>query len=284
MSTLISCRCVRDSTEPQRFFRGSVTSFVLILTTAVLGFAAEDQRADIDGCADLTDWVFRAGLQTLVRSPNRICSLEVAAITSTPVVHTARHAEIPGNGDFRAAGVTAIEVDARTTRSEPAGCGLPFTIVLRSNAGTPNDPADDDFAYLWDDYSGLLIAPCSAEGWLQFRFEIPSEDTASLPTGWTGGHAANPMTFRPGVNWNDVITNVDRIELWWGAPPIEDPPRAWVVAVDGIVIEADIQPRDSTNNPTAGASVDRRKPLAENTLDHGPIVPLPHMLQIEYGH
>ncbi len=274
MNTLISIRSVRDSTEPQRFFLWPVISFVLILTAAVVGFAAEDQRADIDGCAELTDWGFRAGLQTMVRSPDRICSLEVAAITSTPVVRTAGHTEMPGNGDFRAAGVTAIEVDARTTRSEPAGCGLPFTIVLRSNAGTPNDPADDNFAYLWDDYSGLLIAPCSAEGWLKFRFEIPSEDTASLPNGWTGGHAADPMTFRPGVNWNDVITSVDRIELWWGAPPIDDPPRAWVVAVDNIVIKTENQ-RSNTKPPPTNISMDQHQYPKEFSLGHGPSSPPP---------
>ena len=270
VNTLISCRSGRDLTEPQRFSRGPVfSSFVLILTAAVLGFATEDRRAQTDACADLTDWVFRAGLQTLVRSPDRICSLEVAAITTTPIVQTKPSTDLPGSGDFRAAGVTAVEVDARTSRSEPAGCGLPFTLVLRSNAGTPNDPADDDFAYLWDDYSGLLIAPCSAEGWLKFRFEIPSKDTASLPTGWTGGHAANPMTFRPGVNWNDVITSVDRIELWWGAPPIEDPPRAWVVAVDEIEFWLDFD----SPSPDRSAIVDRLTDGSmEPPLDQGPVV------------
>lgn len=161
--------------------------------------------------------------------------------TDAPVASVRLDDLLPGSSDPRLAGVVAIELDAMTGRSEPGGCGLPLTLLLRATGDDPDDPSDDDFAYLWDGYKGLLIAPCAGEGWLRFRFEIPSGDRVPLPAGWTGGHHADPMEFRPGIDWNDLMTRVDRIELWWGAPALEAPPRVWVVAVDAIEIEVAVR-------------------------------------------
>ena len=219
----------------------SLVVAVLVVAMLALNLAAGEK----DPCDVTAGWVFESGLQTLETTEDRVCSISVAVVTPTPVFHTNPSVELPGGGDFRAARVTAIEVEAMTARSEPGGCGLPLTLVLRSNGGKVTDSSDDNYAYLWDDYEGLLIAPCAGEGWLRFRFEIPSDVVSALPAGWTGGHQADPLAFRSGVDWSDVITNVDRIELWWGAPSLESPPRTWVIAVDSIEIKTSHESRTS---------------------------------------
>lgn len=239
-----------------------------VLIVAVLAFNVTANESD--PCGEAASWVFETGLQTFDTTEGRVCSISVAVITSTPVVHTSPRFELPGGGDFRAAGVVAIEVEAMTAKAEPGSCGLPLTLVLRSDGGTAADFTDDDLAFLWDDYEGLWIAPCAGEGWLRFRFEIPSDVVSVLPDGWTGGHQADPLAFRSGVGWDDVITNVDRIELWWGAPSLDNPPRTWVVAVDGIEIQTD-GPTGLQGDAPASTVPGSESGLSATTWDQRPI-------------
>ena len=145
-------------------------------------------------------------------------------------------------GDFRADGVTTIRVDARTDSMDFPVCGWPFTLLLRDTHGTPGVD-DDDFAYFWDPESangnGELVAPCIGEGWVHYDFDVPSASTDPVPEGWFGGWAGDPENFRPGVDWNDVIVSVDRVEVWWGAPPLLAIFQNWDVGVDNVAIGDD---------------------------------------------
>ena len=42
--------------------------------------------------------------------------------------------------------------------------------------------------------------------------------------------------FRPGIDWNDVITNVDRVEFWWIHPAYFAIIQGWDVGVDNVSV------------------------------------------------
>jgi hypothetical protein len=106
-----------------------------------------------------------------------------------------------------------------------------MSILLRDTKGTPTNPDDDDYAY----YVGPNV-PLFADGWMHFDFAIPSDSTDAVPEGWRGGWSGDPENFRPGVDWNDVITNVDSVEFWWINPSFFAIIAQWEVGVDNISI------------------------------------------------
>ena len=130
------------------------------------------------------------------------------------------------HGDYRAMGVAEIRVDAITHAASFGAAGREFSLLLRDTKGTP-DPVDDDYAY----YVGDLV-PQVGEGWRSFTFPVPSQSTDAVPAGWSGGHAGDLENFRPGVEWSDVITNVDRVELWWLNPSFFAIFQSWDVGID----------------------------------------------------
>ena len=157
-------------------------------------------------------------------------------------------------GDFRAKNVTRISVDARTDMAELSAAGRPFSLLLRDDKGTPFDPADDDYAY----FTGPLV-PQVGEGWQHYDFDVPSASTVPVPPGWSGGHGGDLENFRPGVDWNDVITNVTHVELWWQSPAFFAIIQHWSVGVDNVAIESGgalATPRNGTGaNPTLLANL-----------------------------
>lgn len=136
-------------------------------------------------------------------------------------------------GDWRAAGVDRVAFDARLDHLDfGTGLGFQMTLLLRDTHGTP-DVQDDDFAYMVGDNVPLVGA-----GWKGFDYAIPSADTSPLPAGWTGGHTGDSTSFRPGVDWNDVITSVDRVEIWWIDPALFAIFQVWDIGLDNVVVEA----------------------------------------------
>ena len=133
-------------------------------------------------------------------------------------------------GDFRAKGVTSVAFDARTISATFGAGGRQMSLLLRDTKGTP-DVSDDDYAY----FVGAQV-PQPGEGWVHYDFPIPSASTAALPAGWTGGWAGDCCNFRPGVDWNDVITNVDRVEFWWLDPALFAIFQQWNVGADNVTI------------------------------------------------
>ena len=135
-------------------------------------------------------------------------------------------------GDFRAQGVTRISFDARTDlRSVGQPRGFAMSILLRDSKGTPRGE-DDDYAY----FIGPEVPQVGA-GWKSYSFDIPSQLTSSLPSGWTGGSWLNLTQFRAGVDWNDVITSVDTVEFWWIDPSFSAIIGVWHAGVDSIAFE-----------------------------------------------
>ena len=134
-------------------------------------------------------------------------------------------------GNFREVGVTMISLDARTDYIDWGSMEIEMSILLRDTNGTPGNVDDDDYAY----YPGP-ICPQPGQGWLHYDFEIPSDSTESHPAGWWGGWVGNLEDFRPGIDWNDVIVSVDRVEIWWWHPAYFGIMQTWNVGADNISI------------------------------------------------
>lgn len=132
----------------------------------------------------------------------------------------------PFTGDLRASGVTKMEVDAKTDSATALVGNERFTLILRKTNGTAT-ATDDDYAY----FVGPFI-PAPGAGWKHFTFTITSQSTAALPPGWQGGSGTSPTMFKPGVTWNDVITNVDVVEFAWKAPSTAGVIQKWNVGID----------------------------------------------------
>jgi hypothetical protein len=131
-------------------------------------------------------------------------------------------------GDYRSMGVIRVSLDGRT---ELPAVPIEMSILLRDTNGTPGNVSDDDYAY----FPGPII-PQPGQGWVHYDFEIPSDSTAPVPPGWLGGWEGNPEEFRPGIDWNDVIASVDRLEIWWWHPAFFGIFQRWDVGVDNISI------------------------------------------------
>ena len=138
------------------------------------------------------------------------------------------------NGDYRAMGVTGISIDARTDDANFGAGGREFSLLLRDTKGTAS-VNDDDYAY----FVGSLV-PQPGQGWVHYDFDIPSASTAAVPTGWSGGWVGDGENFRPGIDWNDVIQNVDVVEFWWLNPAFFAIFQTWDVGVDNICINSSV--------------------------------------------
>ena len=134
-------------------------------------------------------------------------------------------------GDYRALGIESLSFDARLN-----GYSVPIemSILLRWTHGTPNDFDDDDYAY----YPGALIPPGDGT-WTHYHFDIPSQDVSAVPAGWFGGWSGDFENFRPGVDWNDVIQNVDRVEIWFWHPAFFGIFAQWDAGLDNITLTGD---------------------------------------------
>ncbi len=129
--------------------------------------------------------------------------------TTTPVVLNDASVDSDFNGDFRAMGVTRLAIDALLLHSDFPVEGRLFSVLLLNDRGTP-DFEDDDWAY----FVGPDPIPEIGEGWVRYEFAIPSQSTDPVPEGWGGGHPGDPENFRPGVDWNDIVTAVSQVQFW----------------------------------------------------------------------
>lgn len=139
----------------------------------------------------------------------------------------------PFDGDYQAANVTRISLDAQTLDLDfGTGDGFQLTLVLRDEKGTPFDVSDDDYVY----FVGPNV-PLVGAGWTHYDFDIPSQFAGTLPPGWKGGWFEDCENLRPGVVWADVVKNVQRVEFWWIDPCLFAIFQNWNVGADNIAIE-----------------------------------------------
>ncbi len=224
----------------------SATVWAAALLLTVGSHAAADTFVeDFEGGANQAGWAFISGgdiIETTGGNPGYWIH-QPSYDTFAPILDCMWGNPTPFVGDYRAAGVTTIGIDARTDANDFGTAGFPFAILLRDTNGTPNNVDDDDYAYFVFDQ-----CPMAGEGWVHYDFDIPSQLTDPVPAGWSGGYSGDPENFRPGVDWNDVIVSVDRVEFWWMHPAWMAIFQNWDVGADtiSIVFEGGTAVQDGT--------------------------------------
>lgn len=205
----------------------ALASLALAPTLATAGTGHDD----FEGGVNDAGWRFNAFSDVLESSGGNPGGwLHNASLdTFAPILATGAAASC-FRGDYRAMGVESLSVDALTLSTDFPVAGLELSLLLRDTKGTA-DVSDDDYAY----FVGPEI-PQPGAGWKSFVFPIPSQDTSATPAGWSGGWAGDCCSFRPGVDWNDVIQNVDRVELWWLNPSFFAIFQNWNVGADNIAL------------------------------------------------
>lgn len=202
---------------------------------------------NFDSGANPNGWTFAPFDQVEASGGNPGGWLHVAGLdTYYPIMESGPAAAAPWVGDLRAAGVTRISFDAITQYTDFNTYGNPMTLLLRDTKGT-FDVNDDDYAY----FLGAEM-PLVGSGWKHFDFVVPSRSVAQTPPGWKGGWAGDGDHFRPGVDWNDVITSVDRVEIWWNDPASFSIFQMWEAGVDNLEIAW--RPALELDAPSPGAA------------------------------
>ena len=145
------------------------------------------------------------------------------------------------SGDYTSLGVNRISGDFQTL-----GCGnsgahsYAFTLLLRDEGGTPGFTDDDVYVYV-DPFQHNI--PWIDEGWVHYDFDIPSDWTGAageLPEGWMGGsYRSGADVFPPDRTFQDVMSNVSRVEFFWIHPAWYALITPWAAGADNITIEWD---------------------------------------------
>ena len=149
-------------------------------------------------------------------------------------------------GDYVAMGVNRIAGDFQTlATTTPYMAYYPFCFMLTNHMGTPGDVSDDVYVYV---DPNMQYAPDVPMGWVHYEFDVPSDFVGApgeLPTGWKGGSAATcGACFPSDITWQDVLSDVGRIEVWFWDPDMFGVMEEFSIGVDNIMLE-------STGGPVA---------------------------------
>jgi len=141
-----------------------------------------------------------------------------------PSARTTLGVDSPFTGDYRARGVTAVEADFALFYVDSTSLGRPVTLILYSDAGTPDDASDDCSVY----FKGGKPAPQPNGQWNRYRFRVPA-DAGAAPRRWAmlgcGGRTIDEA-------WNLVVTDVDRLRFFIGDPELFYIFQVWDIGLD----------------------------------------------------
>jgi len=138
-------------------------------------------------------------------------------------------------GDYRANQVTSVGIDLILHYVDFSADERPLTAMLISDNDTPGDYDDDWAAYFIGDDNVPLVG----QGWLSYDFNIPAQET-SLPLGW--GFIQFGPSSPPSPDWNDVITDVDYLEFFYGDPMMCFIYQVWNLGLDNPRITYEPEP------------------------------------------
>lgn len=242
-----------------RTLRTSLFQLVPVLVAGAAGAGEATVVEGFEGGTNRAGWSFLAGADVIeLQGGNPGAWLHQRNFdTFAPILSNSSVLPSAFGGDYRARNVTRISFDARTdatTFGNPTG--FEMSLLLRDTKGTALVD-DDDYAY----FVGPEV-PQPGQGWKHFDYDVPSASTASVPPGWRGGWVGDPENFRPGIDWNDVITSVDLVEFWWIDPRFFAIFRNWDIGADNIAIELDSVP--ATVTPRNGRNVNPRTLSSSN--------------------
>lgn len=128
-------------------------------------------------------------------------------------------------GDWRARGVNRFDFDLLTISTQfPALREATLKLTRLNGPGF----MDDQPIY----FIGPDTVPQPGQGWKSFSYSIPVS-SPTMPAGWI---ARDPNTGLPPADpdqwWNDVITNVDQVSVFYGHPDFFYIFDIWNVGID----------------------------------------------------
>lgn len=137
-----------------------------------------------------------------------------------------------GDKDYAAMQVSSIGVDVIVNAVDFSAGDRPLTLFLLNDNGTPGNLGDD----IGVSFTGTDLIPVPGEGWRSFEFDVPS-DSGSLPPGWVLRDLSGGT---PTFDWADIITDVDRIEFFYGDPEFFFIFQQWDTGLDNFTFQAAI--------------------------------------------
>jgi hypothetical protein len=213
---------------------------IMILTFAGSALAQAPVIADFEGGVNNGDWTWGNAadyVATTGGNPGGYFGND-NQMTAFPVLRSGWDA--PGfSGDLTNA--VRISADLQTIASSNQYIGeYYFCVFFRNNMGTPSDITDDVFVYI-DPYQ--YDNPDVGEGWKHYEFDLPFDFQGApgeVPAGWVGGNYYSGNTQLPSdVTFQDVVSNVSRIEFWYNHPDWAAIFATHHTAVDNIVLDFD---------------------------------------------
>lgn len=148
-------------------------------------------------------------------------------------------ADTPGwTGDFVAKGVSRIAGDFQSLNGPSYMGYYPLCFMLTNHMGTPSDPTDDVYVYV---DPNMQYAPDLNVGWVHYEFAVPSDFVGApgeLPAGWKGGSAATGgAAFPTDITWQEVLSDVGRLEIWFWDPDMVGAFQEFSVGADNLILE-----------------------------------------------
>ena len=215
-------------------------TLALILTFAGSAMAQGTTVADFEGGVNNGDWTFGNGADVVEAtggSPDGWFHNDY--INSFAPIFRCDWDAYGWTGDYVSSGVNRMSGDFQTiSATTPYMAYYPFTVMLRNHMGTPNDIEDDVHVYFNPD---LQFSPDVAAGWVHFDFDIPwAFDGApgELPANWMGGsYMTGNASFPSDVTWQEVLSDIGRVEFWFWHPDMFGVYEWFDVGADNIVLE-----------------------------------------------
>jgi len=139
-------------------------------------------------------------------------------------------------GDFAAMGVTAFSADLLTLETNNEyWTYYPCFVLIINHMGTPENLDDDVYVYPNPD---MFTPPAAGSGWASYHWDIPSDfvgGDGELPAGWYGGTGGNTI-FPADMTWEDMMTNVGRLEIRTLYPDYAAIFQAYVMGADNLAL------------------------------------------------
>jgi len=196
----------------------SLMILILMVALAVPALAENGIQADFEGGNNDAGWRF--GGDTIEAEGGNPGGWLASMNLNVPAPWLYCDYDADGwTGDYTAMGVTEFHIDLQTvSTSQQYWSYYNVLVLIRMSNGT-EDPEDDIYVY-YDPYA--FAPPAIEDGWTNYHWDIPTDFDGALgelPANWSGGsYATGNATFPSDVTWQDVMSNVGRLEVWFLDP------------------------------------------------------------------
>lgn len=223
----------------------TVLIMALMLGLATGALAQGSTVADFEGGMNNGDWTYgnsADAVETVGGTPDGWFHNHYLN-TFAPILQCDDDAD-GWTGDYVAAGASRISFDLQTVSTTSEWFHVyNLTPLFRNTMGTPDNIEDDIHVYPDPYYGAGSYCPAPGAGWVHYEFDIPSDFVGApgeLPEGWAGGsYLTGNSFFPPDATWQDVMSDIGRIEIWHIHPDFFGAYEWFDMGADNIVLEWD---------------------------------------------